>query len=258
LSWDLSQETVEKDFAECGEFARCSMPKNEEGKPRGIAFIQFNDEEGVKKALEFNEQEYGGRTIYVQMVADAATHAASKGGKDGKGKDGKDGKDGKGKDKGKGKGKDKGKKGGLSDEGRAARDGAMVESTGKKSTFADSDNEEEAPPKKKAKVARIIGVCNTLRDEVQHYRDRQQQKVLYVLTLVTTLVMPTHLLTGVFGQSPSIVDGKPVVPGLGPMEEKRGYLLFWGESLVLMSLVCAQARLKKLQKADTLLKQDWN
>ena len=92
-------------------------------------------------------------------------------------------------------------------------------------------------------------------------------QVLYVLTLVTTLIMPTHLLTGIFGMnwqdaaprlistpSPSCSpvpsgsvgsagpvgpvgpigpvggaeDGKPVVPGLGVMEESRGYYLFWG------------------------------
>jgi len=50
-------------------------------------------------------------------------------------------------------------------------------------------------------VSRIMGVCHSLRDEVNSYRDRQQQKVLYVLTLVTTLIMPTHLLTGIFGMN---------------------------------------------------------
>ena len=80
-------------------------------------------------------------------------------------------------------------------------------------------------------------------------------QVLYVLTLVTTLIMPTHLLTGIFGmnwqdeaatsarctvsaskfmpfhtisRSKNTEDGKPVVPGLGVMEEHRGYYLFWG------------------------------
>jgi len=80
-------------------------------------------------------------------------------------------------------------------------------------------------------VSRIIGVCNSLRDEVNSYRDRQQQKVLYVLTLVTTLVMPTHLLTGIFGMNWQDEAGQPVVPGFGVMAEKRGYYLFWGTSI---------------------------
>jgi len=90
LSWELSQETVEKDFKECGEVTRVFMPKNEEGKPKGFAFIEYKDEAGVKKALEFNEQEYSGRTIYVCMAEEAASKGKGKDGKkDGKGKDGK-------------------------------------------------------------------------------------------------------------------------------------------------------------------------
>merc|ERR1719188_1315262 len=109
---------------------------NDEGRPRGIAFITFKDEAAVEAALKFHETDYGGRTISVRKAGDRPK---------GKGKDGK-GKDGKGKDKGK-KGKGKG---GMSFEQKAAKDGAMVESTGTKQTFADSDDD-DAPPAKKAK-----------------------------------------------------------------------------------------------------------
>merc|ERR1712232_152322 len=77
-----------KDFAECGELVSLRMPLNDEGSCRGIAFIKYTNKEGMDKAMEFNETDYGGRTIY---VSDAANKP------DGKGK----GKDGKGKDKGK-------------------------------------------------------------------------------------------------------------------------------------------------------------
>merc|ERR1712228_180028 len=101
LPFSADEETLKKDFAECGEIDRFNMPMNEEGRPRGIAFITYKSEEAVTKALEFNETDYGGRTIKVNKAGDRPA-----GGKDGKGKDGK----GKGKDKdGKGKGK-KGKK----------------------------------------------------------------------------------------------------------------------------------------------------
>merc|ERR1712013_340197 len=79
-------------------------------------------------------------TIFVRKAGDRGDKGK---GKDGKGKDGK----GKGK-KGKGKGKD-----GMSFEAKAARDGAMVESTGKKQTFADSDEDSGEPAPKKAKKA---------------------------------------------------------------------------------------------------------
>jgi len=124
------------------------MPKNEEGNSKGIAFIQFKSKEAVEKALAFDGDDYGGRTINVQKAGD-------RGDSKGKGEKGDKGK-GKGKDGDKGKGKGKGKKGkgkGMSDAKMAARDGAMVESTGKKQTFADSDDDDDAPPKKKAKKA---------------------------------------------------------------------------------------------------------
>merc|ERR1712227_596992 len=109
------------------------MPKNEEGKLKGIAFMKFATKEGMEAALKFDETEYGGRTIGVSKAGEGGK------GKDGKGK-GKDGKS-KGKD-GKGKSKGKGKKGGMSSEQKAAKDGAMVESTGEKKTFEDSDDDE--------------------------------------------------------------------------------------------------------------------
>ena len=69
------------------------------GEPKGIAFAQFATKEGVKKALEFHETDYGGRFLRVRVASDDPPGDK---GKDGKGK-------GKGKDGGKGKGKGKGK-----------------------------------------------------------------------------------------------------------------------------------------------------
>merc|ERR1712187_1050447 len=103
LSFETDEATLRKDFEECGEIEQLRALKNEEGGFRGIAF-EFKTKEGFEAALKFNEDTYGGRTIYV-----------SKAGEGGKGK--------------------KGKKGGLSTEQKAAKDGSMVESTGKKQTF---------------------------------------------------------------------------------------------------------------------------
>jgi len=130
LPFAATEETLNKDFGDCGEIVTLRMPLNEEGSCKGFCFIKYTDEEGMKKALAFNETDYGGRTIY---CSDAAIKPEGKGkGKDGKGKDGKD--------KGKGKGK-KGKKGKASSEAFAKNTGAMVESTGTKVAFADSDDE---------------------------------------------------------------------------------------------------------------------
>merc|ERR1712098_697887 len=88
-------DELRKDFSECGEIERLSLPMDEEGRPKGISFIKYKTQEGVDAALKFDNLEYGGRTINVVKAGEGGK------GKDGKGKDGK----GKGKD-GKGKGKD--------------------------------------------------------------------------------------------------------------------------------------------------------
>jgi len=102
LPFSCTEESLTKDFADCGELVSLRMPLNDEGSCRGIAFIKYTSKEGMDKAMAFNETDYGGRTIF---CSDAAIKPEGKGkGKDGKGK----GKDGKGKGKGKDKGKSKG------------------------------------------------------------------------------------------------------------------------------------------------------
>jgi len=128
LPFATTEEALRKDFAECGEIATLRMPLNDEGNARGIAFICYTDKESCDKALKFHETDYGGRTLTVRMSGDDSGKGK---GKDGKGKDGK----------GKGKGKKGKNKSGLSYENRAAQNGAMVESTGTKQTFSDSDDE---------------------------------------------------------------------------------------------------------------------
>jgi RNA recognition motif-containing protein len=67
LPWSADEETVKKDFGECGEIVSFSMPMNPEGQPKGIAFVDYTNAEGVKKALEFDGTDYGGRTIQVKV-----------------------------------------------------------------------------------------------------------------------------------------------------------------------------------------------
>merc|ERR1711972_925517 len=128
-----TEEALKKDFAECGEIERLSLPLNEEGKPKGISFIKYKAQEGVDAALKFDNTDYGGRTIFVSKAGEGGKGKDGKGkGKDGKGKDGK-GKDGKGKGK-KGKGK-------ATSEAKAKNSGCIVEGAGEKKTFEDSDDE---------------------------------------------------------------------------------------------------------------------
>merc|ERR1719373_391122 len=54
IPWSTSEDTVRKDFAECGEIEKLHMPMNEEGKPKGIAFITYKNKKGVEAALKFD------------------------------------------------------------------------------------------------------------------------------------------------------------------------------------------------------------
>eukprot|EP00928_Gymnodinium_smaydae_P037079 TRINITY_DN25802_c0_g1_i1.p1 TRINITY_DN25802_c0_g1~~TRINITY_DN25802_c0_g1_i1.p1 ORF type:complete len:367 (-),score=77.75 TRINITY_DN25802_c0_g1_i1:488-1588(-) len=90
LSWSTTSDELKAHFEKCGEITNLKLLYNEEGKVRGTAFVAFASHDGLKKALAFNETEFGGRTIYVCKSGDFG----------GKGKGGKGGK-GKGKSKGK-------------------------------------------------------------------------------------------------------------------------------------------------------------
>ena len=59
LPFSVEEETLKKDFAECGEIVRLKMPMNEEGRPKGIAFVKFSSQEGLDAALKFDNTEYG-------------------------------------------------------------------------------------------------------------------------------------------------------------------------------------------------------
>merc|ERR1712196_310026 len=71
------------DFEECGEIVSLRLPKNEEGKPRGIAFIEYKDKESCEKAIKFDGEQYAGRSLKVKMAGDPPDSK-------GKGKDGKE------------------------------------------------------------------------------------------------------------------------------------------------------------------------
>eukprot|EP00439_Symbiodinium_sp_Y106_P059460 s968_g8.t1 len=56
---------VRREFAECGEITRFSMPQNEEGRHQGIATIVFKTGEGVRLALKKNGMQHLGRPLKV-------------------------------------------------------------------------------------------------------------------------------------------------------------------------------------------------
>merc|ERR1712151_1111756 len=70
LPFSTTEEQLKKDFSECGTIVKFNMPLNDEGRPKGIAFITFETEDAVKEALKYDGDEYGGRTLKVNKAGD--------------------------------------------------------------------------------------------------------------------------------------------------------------------------------------------
>merc|ERR1712032_150326 len=79
IPWSCSEETLKKDFSECGEIVKLNMPMNEEGKPKGIAFITYKTKAGVEGALKFDGDDYGGRTLKVNLANQGGKGKSAKG-----------------------------------------------------------------------------------------------------------------------------------------------------------------------------------
>lgn len=91
LPFATKEDQLRNDFAECGELVACRMLLNDQGTCKGVAFIEYKDEAGVKKAVEFHETDYGGRTIYVSPAGEKGPDKGKGKGEKGTGKDGKGG-----------------------------------------------------------------------------------------------------------------------------------------------------------------------
>jgi nucleolin len=67
LSYSTTKETLAKYFASCGKVIEIRIPLNEEGKPRGFAHIEFENEEACKKAIALSGNDLDGRSIKVDF-----------------------------------------------------------------------------------------------------------------------------------------------------------------------------------------------
>merc|ERR1712039_810093 len=72
IPWNCTQETFEKDFAECGQVEKMTFLTKEDGSSKGVAFITFATMEGVAAALKFHKTEYGKGSLTVRMSSDKA------------------------------------------------------------------------------------------------------------------------------------------------------------------------------------------
>merc|ERR1712194_782682 len=66
MPFEIDEETLRRDFIECGEIDRLHMPMKAKEKCMGFAWVTFKTKEAVEKALIFNGDDYGGRKLVVE------------------------------------------------------------------------------------------------------------------------------------------------------------------------------------------------
>jgi cold-inducible RNA-binding protein len=72
LNFNTSREELETLFSQAGSISDVYLPtERETGRPRGFAFVTFNDEGAAKDAItRFNGHELGGRQLRVNEAED--------------------------------------------------------------------------------------------------------------------------------------------------------------------------------------------
>lgn len=68
VPWHIHEDTLRRDFEECGVVEDLFLMKDHEGYSRGRCFITFRDKDAVEAALAFDSTEYAGRKIFVKIA----------------------------------------------------------------------------------------------------------------------------------------------------------------------------------------------
>ncbi|KAG6429377.1 hypothetical protein SASPL_107427 [Salvia splendens] len=131
---DQIRSALEEHFGGCGEITRVSIPKDQEGGVKGIAYVDFTEGAAVSKALELSGSQLGDSTLYVDEAKPRDNNASGGGRGGGRGFGRSGGRDSGGRFGG--GGRRGGGRGGRSG-GRGFGNKPSFASSGKKTTFDD-------------------------------------------------------------------------------------------------------------------------
>ena len=123
LSFKSNENSIRKFFAPCGNILDIRIAKNDEGKMKGFAHIDFDSEDAVKKAVQKNGKNLDGRDLRV----DESNNKSS-------GNRGND-------NRGRGRGRGRGGRGQPNPMDKAKKSGAMIAPTESKVMTFDDDDE---------------------------------------------------------------------------------------------------------------------
>ena len=68
IPFSATKESVSEFFKEAGEVVDVRIPLRDDGKPRGFCHVEFTTTESAKSALKFNEKEFEGRPLKVDLA----------------------------------------------------------------------------------------------------------------------------------------------------------------------------------------------
>jgi heterogeneous nuclear ribonucleoprotein A1/A3 len=72
LSYDTDENSLEDFFSSCGEITDLKLIKDRDtGRSKGFAFITFDSQEAMDKALQLNDQDLDGRKVRVNEAKES-------------------------------------------------------------------------------------------------------------------------------------------------------------------------------------------
>lgn len=91
-------------------------------------------------------------------------------------------------------------------------------------------------------LCQLVEQCQTIDSDADKYQDRQMNRTLYILTVLSAIFLPAQFLTGVWGMN---------FVSMGELEQPWGYEMFWIITSVmttsLLILFCAYGRLRTVK-----------
>lgn len=80
LSYTATEDDLRGFFSDCGSIAEVAIPHDRNTRrPRGFAFVSFEDASGASKAIEKNGVEFMGRTLKISAAEQKAQGGGGKG-----------------------------------------------------------------------------------------------------------------------------------------------------------------------------------
>merc|ERR1712110_654962 len=72
----IDEATLRSDFEVCGTVTNMKLLLDSNGQSRGLAYVTYSDEAGCVAALEYNNEDYGGKKLAITRAEAKHVEAA--------------------------------------------------------------------------------------------------------------------------------------------------------------------------------------